>query len=246
MRSAARSWSRWSAAAPACCGAAATSWTGAARVPEPVRGIAVGAVATTLLLFVAGSVLLTVALLANLGPAANVLSLLHADVSGGLLYTLLVAAVAPNAVLLTGSYLLGPGFAVGTGTLVSPASVVLGPVPAFPLLAALPSPGTPPDWFAGLVALPVLAAALGVVVMQRRHPVFSYEAGAARGLGSGLRRRPAGHRSRSRWPAARSGPAGCPTSGAPLLDTLLAATVPRSGVGGLFGGVVVTWWARRR
>ena len=214
------------------------------RVPEPVRGVAVGAVATTLLLLVAGSVVLTVALLANLGPAANVLSLLHADVSGGLLYTLLVAAVAPNAVLLTGSYLLGPGFAVGTGTLVSPASVVLGPVPAFPLLAALPSPGTPPDWFAGLVALPVLAAVLGVVVMQRRHPVFSYEAGAARGLGSGL----VGGLLVTAAVALAGGSVGpgrMSDVGAPLLDTLVAATVAM-GVGGLFGGVVVTWWARRR
>ena len=167
-----------------------------------------------------------------------------ADVSGGLLYTLLVAAVAPNAVLLTGSYLLGPGFAVGTGTLVSPASVVLGPVPAFPLLAALPSPGTPPDWFAGLVALPVLAAALGVVVMQRRHPVFSYEAGAARGLGSGL----AGGLLVTAAVALAGGSVGpgrMSDVGAPLLDTLIAATVAM-GVGGLFGGVVVTWWARRR
>jgi hypothetical protein len=215
-----------------------------ARVPEPVRAVAAGAVATVMLLVVAGSLLLTVALLANLGSAANVLSLLHADVAGGLLYTVLVAAVAPNAALLSGSYLLGPGFSVGTGTLVSPAGVSLGALPAFPLLAALPSPGTPPAWLAGLVALPVVAAVLGVVVMQRRHPVLGYDVGAARGLGSGVL---AGLLVTAAVALAGGsvGPGRMADVGAPLLDTAIAATVSM-GVGGLVAGVAVTWWARRR
>ena len=129
--------------------------------------------------------LLTVALLVDLGSAANVLSRLHTDVSGGLLYTVLVAAVAPNAVLLTGAYLLGPGFAVGTGTLVSPAAVTLAPVPAFPLLAALPAGGTPPAWLSALVAAPVVAAALGAVADAAAAPGAHLRGGAVRGLGAG-------------------------------------------------------------
>jgi Family of unknown function (DUF6350) len=215
-----------------------------ARVPETVRAIGSGAVATALLLVAAGSLLLTVALVLDLGSAANVLSRLHTDVSGGLLYTVLVAAVAPNAVLLSGSYLLGPGFAVGTGTIVSPASVALGAVPAFPLLAALPPPGTPPDWLAGLVAAPVVAAVAGAFLMLRRHPVLSYEAGAGRGLGSGV----AGGLLVTVMIALAGGAVGpgrMAGVGAPLLDTLVSATVAM-GVGGLFGGIVATWWARRR
>jgi hypothetical protein len=215
-----------------------------ARVPESARAIAAGAIATVLLLVVASSVLVAVTLLLDLGTAANVLSRLHADVSGGLLYTALVAMVAPNAVLLSGSYLLGPGFAVGTGTLVSPAAVVLGPVPAFPLLAALPSPGTPPDWLAGLVAAPVVAAVVGAVLMLRRHPVLSYEAGAARGLGSGV---VAGVLTTALVALAGGsvGPGRMADVGAPLLDTLISATVAM-GVGGLVAGVAATVWARRR
>lgn len=215
-----------------------------ARVPESVRAIAAGAIATVLLLVVASSVLVAVTLLLDLGTAANVLSRLHADVSGGLLYTALVAMVAPNAVLLSGSYLLGPGFALGTGTLVSPASVVLGPVPAFPLLAALPAPGTPPDWLAGLVAAPVVAAVIGAVLMLRRHPVLSYEAGAARGLGSGV---VAGVLTTALVALAGGavGPGRMSDIGAPLLDTLVSATVAM-GVGGLVAGVGATVWARRR
>jgi hypothetical protein len=215
-----------------------------ARVPETVRAIAVGAVSAALLLVAAGSALLAVALLADLGSAANVLSRLHADVSGGLLYTVVVAAVAPNAVLLAGSYLLGPGFAVGTGTLVSPAAVTLGPVPAFPLFAALPAGGPPPAWLSALVVAPVLASVVGVVLMLRRHPALTYGSGAARGLGAG-----AGSgllvTAMVALAGGSVGPGRMADIGAPLLDTVVSATVAM-GVGGLCAGVAATWWARRR
>jgi hypothetical protein len=214
-----------------------------ARVPHPLRVVGVGALATTLLLLVAASTLLTVALLLDLGAAANVLSRLHADVSGGLLYTALVAAVAPNAVLLTGSYLLGPGFALGTGTVVSPATVTLGPVPAFPLLAALPSEGAQPAWLSALVAVPVVAAALGAGLMLRRQPVLTYEAGALRGLGAGV----GGGllvTALVLLAGGAVGPGRMADVGAPALSALVSATVAM-GVGGLVGGVVATWWARR-
>ncbi len=214
------------------------------RVPDRLRSVALGAVSATLVLLVAASVLLAVALLVDLGSAANVLSRLHADVAGGLLYTLLVAAVAPNAVLLSGSYLLGPGFAVGTGTLVSPAAVTLAPVPAFPLLAALPSAGTPAAWLSALVALPVLAAALGAALMLRRHTALSYESGAGLGLAAGV----AGGLLTTLLVALAGGAVGpgrMAHVGADLLPTLVSATVAM-GVGGLVGGIATTWWSRRR
>jgi hypothetical protein len=222
-------------------GSHAVDWR--SRVPEHARAVAVGAVTAVLLLVAASSVLLAVALLMDLGTAANVLSRLHADVSGGLLYTALVAAVAPNAVLLAGSYLLGPGFAVGTGTLVSPASVVLGPVPAFPLLAALPSEGTQPSWLSALVVAPVAASVVGVVLMLRRHPALTYDSGALRGVGAGV----GGGLLLTllvMLAGGAVGPGRMADVGAGLLDTVVAATVAM-GVGGLFAGIGATWWARR-
>ena len=215
-----------------------------AKVPETVRAVLKGGLAAALLLTAASAVLLAVALLLDLGSAANVLSLLHADASGGLLYTALVAAVAPNAVLLSGSYLLGPGFAVGTGTLVSPAAVVLGPVPAFPLLAALPSEGTQPAWLSALVVLPVLAGALAAVLVVRRFPAYGFETGAVRGLGSGV----AGgvlFTILVAFSGGAVGPGRMADVGADLLPTLVSATVAL-GIGGLVGGVAATWWSRRR
>ena len=44
----------------------------------------------------------------------------------------------PNSVIWAIAYMLGPGFAFGIGTAVSPSGSALGAVPAFPMLAALP------------------------------------------------------------------------------------------------------------
>jgi hypothetical protein len=214
------------------------------RIPETVRAILKGALAATLLLVACASVLLAVALLLDLGSAANVLSLLHADTSGGLLYTVLVATVAPNAVMLSGSYLLGPGFAVGTGTLVSPSAVVLGPVPAFPLLAALPPAGPQPSALTALVAAPMLAGVVAAFLVVRRFPVHRYESGAVRGLGSGV----VGGLLVTLLVALAGGAVGpgrMTHIGAAPLDVLVSATVAL-GVGGLCGGVAATWRARRR
>ena len=170
------------------------------------------------------------------------LSRLHTDGPGGLMYTLVGIAFVPNAVLLAGAYLLGPGFMVGTGTLVSPTAVVLGPVPAFPLLAALPGDGPTPWWTTGLLAVPVLLAAVAARLAVRRARVDRYDAAAALGLGSGS---PA--RCCSRWwscsPAVLPAPAGWPTS-ARSLQTLLAGAVAL-GAGGLVGGVLACWRVRR-
>ncbi|MGZ8737383.1 MAG: cell division protein PerM [Nocardioides sp.] len=214
-----------------------------ARVPETVRAVLGGALAVVLLFLVAGSTLVVAALLLDLGEAANVLSRLHPDAAGGALYTVVVAGVAPNAALLGGAYLLGPGFAVGTGTIVSPAMVVLGPVPAFPLLAALPPVGPGPAWATALVGVPVLLAAVAGVLVVRRHPDPGLEVGAGRGLAAGvlggvlvaLLVHSAG---------GSVGPGRMADVGAPFAEVLLAASAAL-GIGGLIGGVAATWWLRR-
>jgi hypothetical protein len=213
-------------------------------LPEEARAVARGALGATLLMVAASSVLLAGALLLDLGAAANVLSRLHADAPGGLLYAALVALVAPNAVLLTGSYLLGPGFAVGTGTVVSPTTVVLGPVPAFPLLAALPSDGPPSAALAGLVAVPVLVGVLAAALTVRRHPTARLETAALRGLGSGV----LGGVLLTVLVALAGGAVGpgrMADVGASPVAVLVASTVALS-IGGILGGVGTAWWSRRR
>ena len=71
------------------------------------------------------AVVFVVALAVDLGSAASVMSRLHTDGGDAALLTVLSTTVVPNAVVFAGSFLLGPGFAVGAHTLVSP-SVVVG------------------------------------------------------------------------------------------------------------------------
>ena len=63
---------------------------------------------------------------------------LQPGIFGGLLLLMLNILYIPNAIVATLAYFSGVGFAVGSGTLVSPFSHRLSKIPAMPLLGALP------------------------------------------------------------------------------------------------------------
>ena len=91
-------------------------------------------------------------------------------VVGGLALLLLGLSLVPNAVVWAGSWLVGPGFAVGVGTTVGPFGHQLGAVPALPLFAALPAGGVP-GWLGALALLvPLTAGALAGRSVQRGLP----------------------------------------------------------------------------
>ncbi len=141
-------------------------------------------VVSTFLLVSAATLL--VALAIDLGAALNVMSALHTDPGEATLYSGLTVVALPNAVLFAGSYLLGPGFAIGTATIASPTAVVLGPVPMFPLLAALPDDGRPESWVALLLLVPPSAAAFAAARVHRLYPTTRWEEGAVRGCAGGI------------------------------------------------------------
>ncbi len=131
-----------------------------ARVPESARTVLTGATAALGVLLAAGALVTGGSLLVHGSRAADLASATDPGLVGGLLLVLLGVALVPVAVVWGACWLAGPGVAVGVGTAVSPFSVELGPVPALPLLAALPS-GPPPGWVAVLaLAVPVAAGAL--------------------------------------------------------------------------------------
>jgi hypothetical protein len=68
----------------------------------------------------------------------NLTTVLQPGIFGGLLLLLLNILYIPNAIVSTLAYFSGVGFAVGSGTLVSPTSFRLNKIPAMPLLGALP------------------------------------------------------------------------------------------------------------
>ncbi|NED14400.1 DUF6350 family protein, partial [Streptomyces sp. SID9124] len=65
---------------------------------------------------------------------------------------LLALGLVPNAAMWGAAYGLGPGFALGTASTVTPLAFTGSPaLPDFPLLAAMPAhgPGSPLNWAAG-------------------------------------------------------------------------------------------------
>ena len=77
----------------------------------------------------------------HLGEFATLSRSLEPGAIGSVLLLVTQLAYLPNAILWAIAYTLGPGFAFGAGTMVTPTGAALGQLPAFPLLAALP-PGT--------------------------------------------------------------------------------------------------------
>jgi hypothetical protein len=212
-------------------------------VPGYARSVAHGALTGALVLFAAAAVLVVVSLLMSFNEAANVFSSLGLSVGDALMMVLVSALVAPNVALLGVSYLAGPGFAVGTGTSVTATSVTLGAVPAFPLLAALPSDGPAPGWVAVLMVVPPVCALVGAGIAQHHYAVPSWDSAALRGFGSGL------GAGLLIWllVGLAGGPMGTGRMadiGAPMGE-LLVTTVGGMSMGGLLGGLAVTAWQRR-
>ena len=212
-------------------------------VPPWIRAVAYGALSATLLLVVAASVLVAVAVGFGFNEAATVVSRLGLGPGDYLMYALATLALAPNAVLLGAAYLLGPGFAVGTGTVVSPTVVVLGPVPAFPLLAALPGNGPTPEWLVGVIGVPVVVGAVGAVLAQRAYRVPAYDSAALRGFGSGF--------GAAVLTTLAVYLAGGPMGTGRMADIgaapgeVFVAAVAAMSLGGLVAGLATAWWQRR-
>jgi hypothetical protein len=119
----------------------------------------------------AGAALVAVMLVAGNGRVLALHRALDPGLAGGAVLTIGEILLIPNLVLWAGAVLAGPGFAIGTGTSVSLSSVTLGPLPAVPVLAALPAAGPWPWTALLLLAVPVSAGVLaGVLVVRARHP----------------------------------------------------------------------------
>jgi hypothetical protein len=88
--------------------------------------IAVGALAVSLLLVV------------NYSTVISLYESLHSGIAGGAALTIAQISFLPNLAIWAASWLLGPGFALGTGSSVSPLGTQLGLIPSLPVFGALP------------------------------------------------------------------------------------------------------------
>jgi hypothetical protein len=214
----------------------------AAFLPATVRAGAAVAGAVLRAFLLTSALVFLVALAVSFDDAATLTSQLHPSPSEAGLYALVNAAFMPNAALFTGSYLLGPGFAVGGATLVSPGAVVLGPLPLVPLLAALPAVGTPAGWVGSLMLLPPLVAAVAAYRTLRRRPL-SWDQVALAGCGGGLVAG-IGFAVLASVAGGAAGPGRMRFVG-PFVRDVLVHGVPACGIGALLGAGVVALLAWR-
>lgn len=213
------------------------------RTPQWARQLAVGALVSALALLAAGAALAAVSLLFSFNEASSVISTLELSTGDALSLIFVIALLGPNIALLGASYLIGPGFAFGTLTTVSPQAVSLGAVPAIPVLAALPEDGPPAAWLVGLLILPALCAAFGTVRSRRGGEPLPLDVAALRGAGTGF----VAAVLITVAIALAGGPLGTgrlEEIGAPTAEVLGYSIVAMS-LGGLLGGLVQAWWQRR-
>ncbi|MFN8077817.1 MAG: DUF6350 family protein [Kineosporiaceae bacterium] len=142
------------------------------QVPWRVRAWARGAAWALGVQLLAGAVLLGVGILRGREAALAVHHALDPGAVGGAAMWLLQLAYLPDGVVWAASFVTGPGFAVGSGTFVTPAASSLGPLPAVPALAALPPTGSRTPALMALLAVGAIAGAVAAQVAaraRRRH-----------------------------------------------------------------------------
>jgi hypothetical protein len=132
-----------------------------------VAGVALrGGIAATSIVLVVSALLVALLLLVGYAKIISLYEGMHAGVLGGVAVTVGQLAFLPNLVIWAASWLVGPGFAIGTGSSVGPLGTSLGPIPAVPILGALPSGDL--SWgFLGLL-VPVLAGFVTAIVLRPR------------------------------------------------------------------------------
>ena len=163
------------------------------RLPSGLRVTAAtalrGGLASASAITAVAAVLLAVLVAVNYAEIVGLYEGLHTEILGGAALTLAQLAFIPTFVIWAASWLVGPGFAIGVGSSVSPLGTSLGPIPAIPVFGALPN-GELSFGFVGLL-VPVVAGFLPAALLRAR---FSDAIGShsrigwtiATGLGMGV------------------------------------------------------------
>jgi hypothetical protein len=139
-------------------------------VPDTLRNgaaaaLRAGSAATAMVIGVAALVL-ALLIFGNYGTIISLYEQLQTGVAGGAALTIGQLAILPDLVVWMASWLIGPGFAIGTGSSVSPLGTALGPLPGLPVFGVIP----PGGFSFGLVGVvvPVLAGFVSGVLLRAR------------------------------------------------------------------------------
>jgi hypothetical protein len=129
-------------------------------VPDVLRlGLRAGGVAVAAAV-AAAAALTGVWSVAGRATSDDIITGLQPGWLGGIVLAVAQLALLPNLVLWALAWIAGPGFAVGQDTVLSAGATQAGPLPALPLLGALPGP----DWSGpAAVWLPVVVVGCGAL-----------------------------------------------------------------------------------
>jgi hypothetical protein len=211
------------------------------RLPAPVRPVLHAVLAGFLTAVALGLAVVAVALASDTRGYATLSGALGGAGAGAVGLLALGVLLLPNAAAAAIGLAAGPGFVVGTGTLVSVHGVTLGAVPALPLLAALPDTQAVPLVAFVSQVVPALAGLVAGVTLGRRLDdadggsvtagLWGVLTGALLGLACGL----------FAWAAGGSlGDGALADVGAPGVATGLAVAA-QAGIAAALGAAVARW-----
>ncbi|MGY1742007.1 MULTISPECIES: cell division protein PerM [unclassified Blastococcus] len=214
------------------------------RLPAPLRPVPRGAAAGLLAALALCTAVVAVAVAADAEGYAALTADLGGSGAGAVGSLGLALLLLPNAAAAVLGLAAGPGFSIGAGTLVSVHGVTLGPLPALPLLAALPDTQAVPlvAWVSQ--AIPAVAGLVAGAAVGRRlapgdgGPAVAGLAGLLAGvlLGAGA--------AAVAWAGGGVlGDGGLAEVGAPPLATGIAVAA-QAGIAGAVGAAVARWRAR--
>ncbi len=213
------------------------------RMPVATRPVLRGAAAGLLTALALCTAVVAIAVAADARGYGRVQAELGGSGAGAVGTLGLALLLLPNAAAAVLGLAAGPGFAVGSSTLVSVHGVTLGPLPALPLLAALPDTQAVPliGWVSQ--AIPAVAGLVAGAVVGRRlagdaGPVVAGLAGLLSGVLLGV-----GAAAVAWAGGGVLGDGGLAEVGAPPLATGIAVAA-QAGIAGAVGAAVVRWRAR--
>jgi hypothetical protein len=121
--------------------------------------------AVIVMLLLASSLLIALALGFGWIEVLRLYQALGLTLLGGIMVTIGQLALLPNLIVFGASWISGTGFAIGTGSYVSPLASQLGPMPALPFFAALPTGGFERGILFALV--PVITAFVATILVRK-------------------------------------------------------------------------------
>jgi hypothetical protein len=131
-------------------------------IPEGWRDVIATAARITaaafLALVVVASFVLAYCIVLGFATEISLYEAIHGEFFGGIVITAAQLLALPTVIIWTMAWLIGPGFSLGLGTLVTPFSATIGAFPAIPLLGAIPTDSVVVGW--PVIVVPVLVVAL--------------------------------------------------------------------------------------